>query len=1594
MKKRLMSAFLALAMMLTLLPVSVFAAGVTAGSAATSTATINFGNLKPANGWKTGDTVTVTSTGSANLNINFTYGTGAVGADTTVIPKPGNGGTVARTEEKQDGASTDSQTVAASTTVELPRFFAGSSDWTASNYSPYTDAKFDGVGTVTLTSSAATIDPDSFGTVTAKTGSGASQVTKSTDYVVVKNADGTTKTPTPPAPGTGISALTVGVKGQGVRVTRAQSTTEGVMQSGKWYYADTTTRPTTYYEAKSGVVANGQWYTDPNAAAAANKGTYPSPMTLVGAATLDTSRFPQSGTFTVELDGFGLTLNGDIPQKLATLTINSDKNYAVDNRDLGTVLQPTVTGNVVRNYGSVSSTFTLNLTNAALSGKIDLVGGTNTVNLTSAGVTGDIIMNGTTTVNGNTSYNRQSLVVNADNGDKSSYNSDIGGEVKITGDASNVSLVNARSASGFNVTYKGNGNGTINVNGTTNVGTLTFNTRLVGTESNRSIQFPTVNIKGGTVATITNTGDFSTAQAKVTVGGVNVEGAVISSAITMAGDADVKIQQGTTGGAAITVPKGRLSIEGNSGAPTTVGAITVGSAGTAVSLSVTGTKVTGGTITNNSGTNLTLSIPETGKPADHAYTFGNLFLGNYAGGGIKRGTFDEVVDTAQKQLWFDSKVAFRVQLLSGKWTCYNSDELGQAFSDLGEDKSGLYTTTASDALVVLSGQEAAKAILMHNGDKDWATIGYSESSVFMLPTMMFGTPVSEWTNDDGTIVKDFRMTTSQYGSASVNLYYKRSVDIATGITKIQSYPEGVRAVLKGNVITLSGAVRGNGSGIASILVTLTTNIKETDSSDGKLKEVAVEVAYNTRTKETYFVSLDNTADAAALGIKVEENRLTMNNGTVVYTVDGAGLGVPANNLFVYDGSTEIKASVSKNGVTNAAKQALIDKIEVGEFHWKSAYGVWEGVNAALKTYNSESTVKNWVSTAQSNVWRNGLKDANGVWVVLSDGTILATHTGTYNSSTGDGAKIAAAFSQAWLVPYLQVTVTDFTSDYSTITANLVPSYRIVVGEDPFDPTKPNYVVSGQSGKSLGTLTGSMNGGVVVTFPGLSGLTWAHQDNTYGYQRGAATLADSTTVANAWEFNHAGAKDGLGTVVFNTTQPLVKLDHQEDGTNSKGDTTAEALYYNTLQAAVNDTLPQAVGKEDKITVEGAYQGSYAISVSGLARTFEVTVKGEKRLEVPSSSLIKSTVAAADGGGNTWTVQLLEDTVKPTNTNITITSVTGGTARVSSNPAAEGQTVTITLVPGTGYVSNGVTVRTAAGAIVPVTGSGNAYTFTMPSGSVTVTPAFVAGSGTTAAAASVVVSNSNMGTATTTALSGQVTGGSVVGVTTYPNMGYRTMGVNVTTNGGSTNAVRTGDNSFNFTVPVNATAVTVTPVYDIDNGTRFADVWSTSYYSNAVAWAVGKGIIGGQSTYSFGSNYNCKRADMMVMLYRAAGQPSVANVRNPFVDVSPSDYYYNAVIWAYSNGITGGVDTTHFGPSQSVTRAQTVTFLYRYAGQPAVGTNSGFYDVSSKDYYAKAVAWAVNQGITNGKTTTSFAPGSNCLRAEIATFLYRDLTGTRA
>lgn len=233
------------------------------------------------------------------------------------------------------------------------------------------------------------------------------------------------------------------------------------------------------------------------------------------------------------------------------------------------------------------------------------------------------------------------------------------------------------------------------------------------------------------------------------------------------------------------------------------------------------------------------------------------------------------------------------------------------------------------------------------------------------------------------------------------------------------------------------------------------------------------------------------------------------------------------------------------------------------------------------------------------------------------------------------------------------------------------------------------------------------------------------------------------------------------------------------------------------------------------------------------------------------------------------------------------------------------------------------------------------------------------------------------------------GDTVTLTVEPDKGYTLETLTVTDGSGKEVKLTAKDGKYTFTMPASKVTIKATFMEDNSMLNFFVDVPADAYYYDAVLWAAENGITGGVDDTHFAPYASCTRAQAVTFLWRAAGSPAPKSEINPFTDVKADAYYYDAVLWAVEQGITSGTSATTFSPDATCTRGQIVTFLWRAQKSPAADGVNPFTDVAADAYYANAVLWAVENGVTSGTTATTFSPISNCTRAQIVTFLFRCL-----
>ena len=321
------------------------------------------------------------------------------------------------------------------------------------------------------------------------------------------------------------------------------------------------------------------------------------------------------------------------------------------------------------------------------------------------------------------------------------------------------------------------------------------------------------------------------------------------------------------------------------------------------------------------------------------------------------------------------------------------------------------------------------------------------------------------------------------------------------------------------------------------------------------------------------------------------------------------------------------------------------------------------------------------------------------------------------------------------------------------------------------------------------------------------------------------------------------------------------------------------------------------------------------------------------------------------------------------NVSVKAGPGGRAYTNVTRTKVATDVTLTCVPDANYRVDKIT------GVDDLTKVGeNTYWFTMPARDVVIDVTFK----TIYNPVSVMVENGLGGSAITNVLEAKA--GDTVTLTAIPAEGYRLARI-----AGVKDLTDNGDGTYTFTMPDEAVNI---QVLFLRHENPFLDVNETQFFYTPVLWAVENGITSGMTADTFGPFEICNRAQVVTFLWRYVGSPEPTTTVNPFVDVPAGSFYYKPVLWAVENGITMGVDPTHFGPNMLCNRAQVVTFLWRIMEQPAPGlTEHPFTDVDAGSFYEKPVLWALENGITTGATATTFNPVGQCLRAQVVTFLHR-------
>lgn len=443
-----------------------------------------------------------------------------------------------------------------------------------------------------------------------------------------------------------------------------------------------------------------------------------------------------------------------------------------------------------------------------------------------------------------------------------------------------------------------------------------------------------------------------------------------------------------------------------------------------------------------------------------------------------------------------------------------------------------------------------------------------------------------------------------------------------------------------------------------------------------------------------------------------------------------------------------------------------------------------------------------------------------------------------------------------------------------------------------------------------------------------------------------------------------------------------------------------LEINTTASIVNGksgSIGTAIVPEGwKLTVDPA--SNSCVSISG-----PDTESGAITATATATGSVELTFSITDSMGS---IVLDEQTCKITVTDASVPATGIALDRTEawlySNTSPRTVTLTATVTPTNStdtvtWSSSDETVATVENGVVTAVGNGTA-TITATAGAfkatctVYVTTYTSGGGGSSTPTYTVSVEDPDNGSIRVSP--SRAERGDTVTITVTPDDGYELDRITITdADGDKIDVERVSSTRYTFemprgrvTVEAEFVAIEEEPEPEPTPDLPFVDVSESAWYYDAVAWAVENGITSGTSATTFSPDASCTRAQMVTFLWRAAGSPEPETSVNLFTDISESAYYYEAVLWAVERGITNGTSATTFSPDATVTRGQTVTFLWRNAGSP-VATNTSFNDVEMDAYFAAAVAWAASEGITSGTSATTFSPNNACTRAQIVTFLYR-------
>lgn len=977
---------------------------------------------------------------------------------------------------------------------------------------------------------------------------------------------------------------------------------------------------------------------------------------------------------------------------------------------------------------------------------------------------------------------------------------------------------------------------------------------------------------------------------------------------------------------------------------------------------------------------------------------------------INGGTFAKNVYTWQMkypQVW--PTVAAKIDIAGGTFKGTIAELYGNAVESLQPVTNVSFPTDGScpEGVVSITGGTFS------NNAKDYCAIGYttqeSNGTYQVVPTSGMEADASASNGNASASVGGSYNTNNDQNGDEVNTENDTiQIDVTTGTKEDGSSDPVVNETVTSATVSIANesltSVKNSNNDVS-----LVTDVATLDISSDAWKDMteaankaAVKISVEVKKDSDKVTGWEITAKAGSEDVFTESTTSTIDvtvtysasenaADVIVYCTDSGKRG-PMKTTWDKDGGKLTWTTPHFSGFTaqEVAADAEATWVVDGESVSTGSGSLTEALNAVKDNGGTITLLKNIeVSNTADSL-------ASEAIYTLPDGVTL-DGAGYSITAKAEGWQTTNDYPQKNHILGVTAAGATVTIKNLTIVGHESTRHGINIWAKADESSQPNVTLENVKIQNCGTAAVVVNNGkVTATNLTTSGNTWGavNVDNSGSF---TLTGADNNMAepVKIWTEKPAGSENA--TTITLTGSNFSSFDDVKGvGDNLKGYT-----YY-------TDDVSE-LGEAYNETTQTVYEDlDTALKSDNVSANNVITVVKNASLDSDASIPANVTLKVAEG----VTLTIAENVTLTNNGTLENSGTISGTGSVAGT-GKQTSIVTFSVTPSDASIvvkdSDGNEVSAVGGKYALENGKNYTYTVSK-SGYRTQTSTFTVtkaetitvnlstsgggGGGGSSSSSGYAVSVSSASNGSVSVSPKNASKGSTVTITVTPNSGYELDELTVTDkNGDTVKLTNKGNGKYTFTMP--ASKVTVKAIFEkaatepeTPETPVFTDVSTSAYYYDAVEWAVEEGVTSGTTATTFSPNASCTRAQMVTFLWRANGSPKAGGT-NPFTDVKPDAYYYDAVLWAVEKGITSGTSATTFSPDATVTRGQTVTFLYRANGSPAVSGSSSFADVAADAYYAAAVQWAVAENVTAGTSATTFSPNNACTRAQIVTFLYRDM-----